>query len=112
MATKFDQTIFETPENWGETTVANAEKMNETISEIQKLGDDWASCEINDCKEYQFVADVNGVGLYSTFYNNERGYSYELYKTDGDGFYTFVKNAQFFGRDDQQAIAEAQEFLS
>lgn len=62
---KFPEKIYQTPDGWGETTVADEERMGETIDAMLNLGDDWGEISIYDCVEHTFVRDLgDGKALY------------------------------------------------
>lgn len=63
--TQFPHTIYETPDNWGETGYLNEQDMDECIeSLIDAGGEDWADISISDCREHTFLHTFGDKAVY------------------------------------------------
>lgn len=110
--TTYSATIYETPDNWGETIYADYETMlNVVESLIDAGGDDWADCNIADCDKWTFVKEINGHGLYEEAHTGTPNYI--AFDVNG-GYYEMVRLASMFGSRVAQynSVEEADEDLS
>ncbi len=102
--TKFSEYIYETPDDWGETTVADKPHIQKTIKSLRELGEDWKNCSADDCTELRFIAEVNGKAVYETLH--VRHPEYRVF-TQANGFYAQVESLD--AANDTEAIAQARE---
>ena len=108
MISKFEEVIFETPDSWGETTITGEGKMQTVIASLHDLGDEWESCSISDCQEFEFVTIIKGdVSLYRRLH--VRHPEYRLYEREGQ-FYTY--RGQIFALTDDEATEQARAEVS
>lgn len=120
MTKKFEKYIYETPDGWGETMIADETTMSNTIETmVNELGDDWENCELSDCDRFSLIKPItDDIALYERM--NVRESEYRLYKNIGDGFYEFVyfhgmfgrRVGQIFAETDASAISESREFVA
>jgi len=85
----FAETIYRTPENWGEETIADRRAMGEIIDSLYELGADWQDCDLTDCDEFSLVRAVPNMAIYQRA--NVRRPEYFIFGVPDGGFYRMVR---------------------
>jgi len=62
---KIAQILYQSPDNWGETTYGTQEFWSRTIPELRKIDSDWEDINLRDCTEWKIITKLSkDSGLY------------------------------------------------
>lgn len=114
MTTKFPKSIYETPDNWGEITIADEARMLETCESLHELGGGFETAELSDCTEMELICNNDEYAVYCEKFSPERSYIYQA--SDVEGFFEYTKHnrsvIQLDGKTEDDIKSAFAEWLS
>jgi hypothetical protein len=62
----FDEIIYITPDSWGDESIANEQTMQQIITDLRNVADDYKNISLDDCEQYKLIRQLStNSALYS-----------------------------------------------